>query len=589
MKLIFKRIAWIFIVAILVLAGCTDALSPHSDSTQYSATSELARSVHPGDNWQLVWEDDFSHGYIDHNNWGFDLGDGSIVGIPGWGNNELQYYTDNSNNVFVRNNRLVIRAVRENRSDELGSGSYTSGRLVTRGLHSWTYGRFEARISLPVGQGLWPAFWMLPEPDGVHGGGQYGGWAASGEIDIMEARGSNPSQATGAIHYGGEWPANTYQSGSYTLPSGSIENFHTYAIEWEPGEIRWYVDDHLYYTANEWYSENGEFPAPFDQPSHILLNLAVGGWFDGDPPAHAPYFPAEMEVDYVRVYQTRDSSDPDPVDPTGQQPYLGQPHPIPGRIQAQHFDLGGQDIAFNETSPTNQGGAYRHGEPVDIEATTDPTGGNYNVGWINTGEWLEYTVKVSSAGSYNLHFRVASAAGGGAMRARLNGNDLTGQVSFNSTGGWQNWITVTVSNVQLNPGTQILRLEMEDREFNINWVEFEQVDNLNPGDPQDPDDGFNYTGTLPNGLINGQPVAYTTTASYNGQNLVITFNGGPGFEWIWLFTPGHTSMEYIGSNTWQAELSGYTPGDNLQYRFTVRKDGQEANNVNAQHSWIVEN
>ena len=256
--------------------------------------------------WTVVWEDDFSQQSIDTGNWDYDLGDGKIVGLNGWGNNELQYYTDTQNNAFIRNNNLVIRAIKEDKSsDQYGSGSYTSARMVTRGQHSWKYGRVEASISLPSGQGLWPAFWMLPELEGQHGGGVYGGWAASGEIDIMEARGSNPSQATGAIHYGGEWPNNTYQSGSYNLSEGTIEDFHIYAIEWEPGEIRWYFNDVNYFTADNWHTEDpdGDFPAPFDQPFHIILNLAVGGHFDGDPPDNADYFPAEMEIEYVRVYQ----------------------------------------------------------------------------------------------------------------------------------------------------------------------------------------------------------------------------------------------------------------------------------------------
>ncbi|GAB6090221.1 glycoside hydrolase family 16 protein [Spirochaeta dissipatitropha] len=260
----------------------------------------------PDSDWALVWGDDFTSPELDLSNWDFDLGDGSVRGIPGWGNHELQYYTNDEQNVFIRDNKLVIRAVKESRSDALGSGSYTSARLVTRGLHSWKYGRIEARMRLPEGQGLWPAFWMMPEPPEA-----YGTWAASGEIDIMEARGSNTGSVSGAIHFGGQWPDNTYRHNDYDLPNTLTTDFNEYAIEWEEGEIRWYVNDRRYYTVREWFSMNpegsyNEFPAPFDQPFHIILNLAVGGWFDGNPPSGADYFPAEMEIDYVRVFEMRE-------------------------------------------------------------------------------------------------------------------------------------------------------------------------------------------------------------------------------------------------------------------------------------------
>ena len=289
------------IAAVLFVTGCATG-----DPVGYN----IEEYPFDGD-WELVWEDDFSQDSIDAANWDYDLGDGSIHGIPGWGNNELQYYTDSEENAFIRDGKLVIRAIKESRSDNLGSGTYTSARMVTRGNQSWTFGRFEARISLPVGKGLWPAFWMLPEPKGRHGGGAYGTWAASGEIDVMEAGGSRPAETTGAVHFGGEWPHNVYRSDKNELPEGStIDEFHTYAVEWEPHEMRWYVNGEHFFTvaAEEWYSMRDmetdyASPAPFDQPFHILLNLAVGGHYDGEPLEDADYFPAEMEVDYVRVYQ----------------------------------------------------------------------------------------------------------------------------------------------------------------------------------------------------------------------------------------------------------------------------------------------
>ena len=153
-------------------------------------------------------------------------------------------------------------------------------------------------MRLPGGQGLWPAFWMLPQDFA------YGGWAASGEIDILEAvnlgvRGNNTVHGT--IHYGGEWPNNVFTGGDYVVPTNATTDFHVYAVEWDPTEIRWYVDDVMYSMQNSWSSTAAPYPAPFDQDFYILLNVAVGGNWPGSPDA-STVFPVSMEVDYVRVY-----------------------------------------------------------------------------------------------------------------------------------------------------------------------------------------------------------------------------------------------------------------------------------------------
>ncbi|MBK1833181.1 glycoside hydrolase family 16 protein [Roseibacillus ishigakijimensis] len=269
--------------------------------------------------WQLVWQDEFSGDQIDASKWDYQLGNGfysydAQMWIAGWGNGERQYYTDSPNNAFLREGHLVIRALKQS----LHQCGYTSARLRTKGqdgrsLFAQRYGRFEVRAHLPSGQGLWPAIWLLPEKE------DYGPWAASGEIDLMEARGQEPGKVLGTIHYGARWPLNQHSGGEYLFPEGEdFTSFHTYALEWEPGEIRWFVDGHLYSRKNFWWSssahENGQglppqsaedlnaWPAPFNQPFHLLLNLAVGGQFPGDPEATTE-FPAEFVIDYVRVYQ----------------------------------------------------------------------------------------------------------------------------------------------------------------------------------------------------------------------------------------------------------------------------------------------
>ncbi|KIQ94573.1 Glucan endo-1,3-beta-glucosidase A1 precursor [Anoxybacillus thermarum] len=255
--------------------------------------------------WNLVWEDEFDGDQLDTSKWNYDIGNGFTTDdgtyVSGWGNQELQFYQ--KENVSVKDGKLIIEARKESVSDDHGVYNYTSGKIHTKGKFSQKYGKFEAKIKLPEGKGYWPAFWMMPEKD------VYGGWAASGEIDIMEAGGSNPTKIGGAIHYGSQWPNNTYTAKDYHFPDGqSITEFNTYTVEWEPGEIRWYVNGQLFQKLNNWYSinsMNGEkftYPAPFDQPFYLILNLAVGGWYDGEPDKNN-VFPARMEVEYVKVYE----------------------------------------------------------------------------------------------------------------------------------------------------------------------------------------------------------------------------------------------------------------------------------------------
>ena len=241
--------------------------------------------------WQLVWSDEFDvPGAPDPANWEHELGGG------GWGNQESQAYTNSLDNSRVEGGVLIIEA----REESLGSNEYTSARLLTRDRASWTYGRIEARIKLPEGQGIWPAFWMMPQDS------PYGGWPTSGEIDVMEYLGHETNRVHGTIHYGGGDIGHRYTGTSYTLASGTFsDEFHTFAVEWEPHEIRWYVDDVLFQTQTTWTSAAGAYPAPFDQPFFLILNVAVGGLWPGYPDATTS-FPQRMEVDYVRVYEDAD-------------------------------------------------------------------------------------------------------------------------------------------------------------------------------------------------------------------------------------------------------------------------------------------
>lgn len=256
-------------------------------------TIEQNNEVDPGDTLTLVWSDEFDGAALDPEVWFFATGDGTEAGLPGgWGNNELQYYLPDS--AQLDGGVLKITAQRES----FGGLNYTSARINTQDRFAFRYGRIEASIKLPPGQGIWPAFWMLSQDS------PYGTWAATGEIDVMEAvnlGGTGGNEIFGTIHYGAPFPGNVFTSQTYTPSADVTADFHTYAIEWDATEMRWYFDDTLYAVQNSWFSTAAPFPAPFDQPFHILLNVAVGGNLPGNPAADT-VFPATMEVDWVRVY-----------------------------------------------------------------------------------------------------------------------------------------------------------------------------------------------------------------------------------------------------------------------------------------------
>lgn len=274
----------------------------------------------PGD-WQLVWSDEFSAPAINKAKWSFD------VDCWGGGNAERQCYTAKSTNARISKGQLVITARRERitgpalpasqRANPAEPGAlvtrdYSSARLTTRGKASWRYGRIEVRASLPQGQGTWPAIWMLPEKD------MYGTWAASGEIDILEAvnlgvpcaacAGGREDTILGTLHFGKPWPGNTH-SGTEVHHPPVLKGFHTYAIEWQPDRITWAVDGKTYAVRqrSQWWTSGSATPgAPFDQPFHLILNLAFGGGLPesrGLKGVSNTNFPKRFLIDWVRVWQ----------------------------------------------------------------------------------------------------------------------------------------------------------------------------------------------------------------------------------------------------------------------------------------------
>ncbi len=247
-------------------------------SCSVGGTPEASRPA-----WQLVWHDEFDGTTLDPAKWVRETGGN------GWGNAELEFYTDRTENARIEGGNLIIEARRET----FGTRDYTSARLKTEGLGAWRYGRMEARIQIPRGQGLWPAFWMLGDQCAAVG------WPTCGEIDIMENIGREPRRVHGTVH-GPVYSGAQGITSTYELSAGAFaDSFHVYAVEWESGAIRWYVDDTLYKTTT-----TRDVPGQwvFDHPFFIILNVAVGGNWPGNPDT-TTQFPQTMRVDYVRVYQ----------------------------------------------------------------------------------------------------------------------------------------------------------------------------------------------------------------------------------------------------------------------------------------------
>ncbi|MEO9462816.1 MAG: glycoside hydrolase family 16 protein [Marinomonas sp.] len=328
----WKNIVWPAAILAMPLAGC----SAESEAGAVQKSEEIERVALPAagesrepaseQGWKLVWSDEFDAPEIDRTKWAFD------VDCWGGGNEERQCYRDDPANASISDGKLIITALKgehtgpalpphmraeADKPDATATKPYTSARLVTRGLHSWRYGRIEVRAKLPQGQGTWPAIWMLPEDSA------YGTWAASGEIDIMETvnlgvecadcPGGKESTILGTLHFGSEWPNNSLDSSEMYAPQ-VLDGFHTFGIIWAPGVIEWTLNGKVFARKEQasWWSSNSDTAeAPFDKPFHLILNLAIGGGLPekrnggGVDPAN---FPKDMQIDWVRVWQCEPQS-----------------------------------------------------------------------------------------------------------------------------------------------------------------------------------------------------------------------------------------------------------------------------------------
>ena len=292
-----KKMKALSIIAALSMLACSVSCSSNNNDTNNEKPTEAkteapteAVDVPEIEGYNLLWNDEFSGSALDETKWNYEPHE------PGWTNEELQEYTTSTDNVFVRDGKLVIKAIK---SDKNGKDYYTSGKVTGQNKTDFTYGKIVVSAKVPEGQGLWPAIWMMPKDESY-----YGQWPKCGEIDIMEVLGNDVSTAYGTLHYG---EPHGEQQGTWGLTGQTYaDSFHEFSVEWEPGEMRWYIDGNLYNTVNDWFTavqDEKPYPAPFDQPFFVQLNLAVGGTWPGNPDATTDFDKAEFEVDYVRVYQ----------------------------------------------------------------------------------------------------------------------------------------------------------------------------------------------------------------------------------------------------------------------------------------------
>jgi beta-glucanase (GH16 family) len=471
------------------------------------------------DDWQPVWCDEFDYeGLPDSELWNYDSGGN------GWGNRELQYYTrEDLDNAFVEDDMLHIVA----RYQPGGANDYTSARLITKYKGDWEYGRIQIRAKVPDELGTWSALWMLPTD------WEYGGWPYSGEIDIMEHVGYDDDAVHGTIHTGAYNHSLNTQIG-YTKPlDTATTDFHVYEMIWEPRSIILLIDGVQFAQfgfnpfANIGVKNSDAWP--FDQRFHLLMNIAVGGNWGGLQGVDSDAFPAEMVIDYVRVYQRdyagMDQSAPNSVENLGlldasynsiqvswdnaiddvmvkeYEVYFDQV--LMGTTSVNSFtatdlepskayqiDVVSVDFAGNKSELTTLS-VSTEGVPSitsKIEAedyitqsgtlrdtTTDDGGGEY-VGWIDDNDTLEYLLNVEEAGTYQITYRIASESNAGEIKFYGKSSLPLVTTTLPVTGAWDTWMDVTSSTFTLQEGVTQFTIRASVGGFNINYFTVEKVD-----------------------------------------------------------------------------------------------------------------
>lgn len=396
--------------------------------------------------WQTVWNDEFSSGTQPNTSlWGYELGAG------GWGNNELQNYTNRALNARIETTdggRLKIEA----RRDFYQGVEYSSARLFSKG--SWTYGKLEVRAKLPSGLGTWPAIWMLPT--GQWYGNNY--WPDNGEIDVMEHVGYDPNRIHGSVHTQGYNWMNGNQPTNNVVLADVFNTYHAYTLEWRPHALKVSVDGTSVLIWNRTGGASSRWP--FNRPFSLRLNLAVGGNWGGAQGVNSAAFPTSMLVDYVRFSKATTA------------PFSGTAAALPGKVQAEDFDNGGADFAFYDADGANQGGLGYRSNSVDIE-NSGADDGTPTIGWIAKDEWWAYSVQLAKETTGDLEFRVSTPNAGRSFEVQVDDQPI-GTVMVPKTNGWYNFQTATLKRVRLAAGAHKIRVISNSDEWNFNYFNFVQ-------------------------------------------------------------------------------------------------------------------
>ncbi len=360
--------------------------------------------------FELKWKDDFDSVSLNSADWNVELHE------PGWVNAEWQEYVDSEENIYLKDGNLVIKPVRKQTGVDEDNNpiyEYTSGRVNTQGKHDFTYGLFEARIKVPTGQGYLPAFWMMPTDENL-----YGQWPRCGEIDIMEVMGQDTTKVMGTLHYGNP---HAQTQGESVLKSGDFSSeYHTYAVEWEPGKIKWYVDGVKYHEANDWFTTTeGQgtvaYPAPFDQPFYMILNLAIGGSWVGYPDETTTYEDQAFTIDYVKAYQ-KDKTYYDNLEATVEKPEKAPVvEPEDGKY-VQNSDFSAADDLSGENGSNWKFMTQQGGEGTAKIVKDEKLGGNaVKISTTKAGneeyavQFVQANIPVKQGGKYQLSFDAYAA------------------------------------------------------------------------------------------------------------------------------------------------------------------------------------
>lgn len=483
--------------------------------------------------YTLKWADEFNGNELNRDDWNVELHN------PGWVNNELQAYVDSEENITVKDGKLIITPIKTVADD--GSVSYTSGRVNTQNKKNFKYGYFEARVKVPEGQGYLPAFWLMAADENL-----YGQWPRCGEIDCMEVMGQNPNKVYGTIHYGHNASNGHKESqGTHISTNGSYaDGFHTFSCEWNPGKITWYVDGIKYHEENNWYTAQSDgngvltYPAPFDQQFYIILNLAVGGSWVGNP-NDSTSFDTAYEIDYVRVYQ-KASYDENVQRPEQEEVVMRDPDANGNYLLNGNFAENLNNWTFKSTTTGGEGSASvidtDGGKMVEIK-TTNAGPNDYSIQLVQEKVPLKagstYELSFDTYASENRLMKVNSKAPDNGWAAYLNETiDITTQkqtvtrtfamkekddpnctIEFN-LGATSSTATVYIGNVVLKETTS----SDEDRD-NI----------MNPAKGPRADGNYIYNGSFSEGdsylgdwSVSGQA---TVTSLEDGRRLKVENNG----------------------------------------------------------------